>query len=218
MRQRIILNCPGATRRNSSGIRASDSAGPNSWAPKVEVLRSVRSTADRRRRRAPWHPRARPCRGTLAVVLAARPRFVLLQWPSHLNIRLSVFVYKFLLRSHVEAFVTSASASPSASPTAAFGRTRTIAFINCAHFADHFMLLVYATAVIVMAPEFGLSYGAGIALATGLFACFGCSRCRPAGSPTAGAGATCWRCSGSAAGLHDPHRARHDAPGSWSPR
>jgi MFS family permease len=51
--------------------------------------------------------------------------------------------------------------------------TRTIAFINCAHFADHFMLLVYATAVIVMAPEFGLSYGAGIALATGQFACFG---------------------------------------------
>ena len=51
--------------------------------------------------------------------------------------------------------------------------TRTIGFINCAHFADHFMLLVYATAVIAMAPEFGLSYGAGIALATGLFACFG---------------------------------------------
>jgi MFS family permease len=69
--------------------------------------------------------------------------------------------------------VTSASASPSARPTAAFGRTRTIAFINCAHFFDHFMLLIYATAVIAMAPEFGLSYGEGIALATGLFACFG---------------------------------------------
>ena len=51
--------------------------------------------------------------------------------------------------------------------------TRIIGFINCAHFADHFMLFVYATAVIAMAPEFGLSYGAGIALATGLFACFG---------------------------------------------
>jgi MFS family permease len=50
---------------------------------------------------------------------------------------------------------------------------RTIGFINCAHFADHFMMLVYATAVIVMAPEFGLSYGVGIALSTGLFACFG---------------------------------------------
>jgi MFS family permease len=58
-------------------------------------------------------------------------------------------------------------------PPASPARTRTIAFINCAHFADHFMLLVYATAVIAMAPEFGLSYGAGIALATGLFACFG---------------------------------------------
>ena len=53
------------------------------------------------------------------------------------------------------------------------GRTRTIAFINTAHFFDHFMLLIYATAVITMAPEFGLSYGLGIALATGLFACFG---------------------------------------------
>lgn len=52
-------------------------------------------------------------------------------------------------------------------------RTRIIAFINGAHFFDHFMLLVYATAVIAMAPEFGLSYGEGIALATGLFACFG---------------------------------------------
>jgi MFS family permease len=51
--------------------------------------------------------------------------------------------------------------------------TRTIGFINCAHFADHFMMLVYATAVIVMAPEFGLSYGTGIALSAGLFACFG---------------------------------------------
>jgi MFS family permease len=53
------------------------------------------------------------------------------------------------------------------------GRTRTIAFINTAHFFDHFMLLIYATAVITMAPQFGLSYGFGIALATGLFACFG---------------------------------------------
>jgi hypothetical protein len=90
-----------------------------------------------------------------------------------------------------EAHVTNAPDMPA--------RTRTIGFINCAHFADHFMLLVYATAVITMAPEFGLSYGAGIALSTGLFACFGCSRCPPAGSPTAGADATCWRCSGSAA-------------------
>jgi MFS family permease len=64
-----------------------------------------------------------------------------------------------------EAHVTNAPDMPA--------RTRTIGFINCAHFADHFMLLVYATAVITMAPEFGLSYGAGIALSTGLFACFG---------------------------------------------
>lgn len=50
---------------------------------------------------------------------------------------------------------------------------RTIAFINGAHFADHFMILIYATAVIGMAPELGLSYATAIGLATGLFACFG---------------------------------------------
>ena len=61
------------------------------------------------------------------------------------------------------------SAGPVTMPRA----TRAIAFINCAHFADHFIILVYATAVIAMAPEFGLSYASGIALATGLFACFG---------------------------------------------
>lgn len=50
---------------------------------------------------------------------------------------------------------------------------RTVAFINVAHFADHFMMLVYATAVIAMAPALGMSYGTSLALATGLFACFG---------------------------------------------
>lgn len=50
---------------------------------------------------------------------------------------------------------------------------RTVAFINVAHFADHFMMLIYATAVIVMAPELGMSYGLSLALSTGLFACFG---------------------------------------------
>lgn len=50
---------------------------------------------------------------------------------------------------------------------------RALAFINAAHFADHFMMLIYATAVIGIAPELGLTYGTGIALSTGLFACFG---------------------------------------------
>jgi len=50
---------------------------------------------------------------------------------------------------------------------------RTVAFINVAHFADHFMMLVYATAVIAMAPALGMSYGLSLALSTGLFASFG---------------------------------------------
>ena len=50
---------------------------------------------------------------------------------------------------------------------------RTVAFINVAHFADHFMMLVYATAVIAMAPALGMSYGLSLSLSTGLFACFG---------------------------------------------
>ncbi|MGE0211396.1 MAG: MFS transporter [Parvibaculaceae bacterium] len=50
---------------------------------------------------------------------------------------------------------------------------RTVAFINMAHFADHFMMLIYATAVIAMAPALGMSYGLSLSLSTGLFACFG---------------------------------------------
>ena len=51
--------------------------------------------------------------------------------------------------------------------------SRTVAFINIAHFADHFVLLIFPTAVLTMGPEFGSDYGARIAIATGGFLAFG---------------------------------------------
>jgi MFS family permease len=50
---------------------------------------------------------------------------------------------------------------------------RAFSFINAAHFCDHYMLLVYPTAVLTLAPLFGIGYGAGIAITTGTFVCFG---------------------------------------------
>src|SRR5215212_12019941 len=49
----------------------------------------------------------------------------------------------------------------------------TIAFVNVAHALDHFVLLVYPTAVIAMAPDLGLSYASLIGLSTGAFVAFG---------------------------------------------
>lgn len=50
---------------------------------------------------------------------------------------------------------------------------RTIAFVNIAHALDHFVLLIYPTAVIVMAAEVGLTYADLIGLAAGAFIAFG---------------------------------------------
>ena len=50
---------------------------------------------------------------------------------------------------------------------------RTIAFVNMAHALDHFVLLIYPTAVIAIAAERGLSYASLIGLATGAFVAFG---------------------------------------------
>ncbi len=51
--------------------------------------------------------------------------------------------------------------------------SRTIALINVAHFADHYMLLIFPTAVLTIGPAFGDDYGARIAIATGSFLAFG---------------------------------------------
>jgi MFS family permease len=50
---------------------------------------------------------------------------------------------------------------------------RTIAFVNIAHALDHFVLLIYPTAVIAIAAEQQLSYASLISLSTGAFVAFG---------------------------------------------
>ena len=50
---------------------------------------------------------------------------------------------------------------------------RTIVFVNIAHAFDHFILLIYPTAVIAIAAQQGLNYGSLINLATGAFVAFG---------------------------------------------
>jgi MFS family permease len=45
--------------------------------------------------------------------------------------------------------------------------------LNLGHALDHFFLLIYTTAVIAMAPEFGLTYGELLPFATGAFLAFG---------------------------------------------
>lgn len=50
---------------------------------------------------------------------------------------------------------------------------RTIVFVNIAHAFDHFVLLIYPTAVIAIAAEQHLDYGQLISLATGAFVAFG---------------------------------------------
>jgi MFS family permease len=48
-----------------------------------------------------------------------------------------------------------------------------IAFVNAAHFIDHYAMLVFAAAVLVMAPAFGMSYGQLLPYATPGFIAFG---------------------------------------------
>lgn len=50
---------------------------------------------------------------------------------------------------------------------------RTVVFVNVAHALDHFVLLVYPTAVIAIAAQLGIDYSNLIALATGAFVAFG---------------------------------------------
>lgn len=52
-------------------------------------------------------------------------------------------------------------------------RKRTDLFLNVGHALDHLFLLIYPTVVLVMAPEFGRSYGEMLQLALGSFVAFG---------------------------------------------
>jgi MFS family permease len=48
-----------------------------------------------------------------------------------------------------------------------------IGFVNAAHFIDHYAMLVFAAAVIVIAPSFGMAYGQLLPYATPGFVAFG---------------------------------------------
>ncbi len=50
---------------------------------------------------------------------------------------------------------------------------RTIGFVNAAHALDHFVLLIYPTAVLAIAADRGLPYGELIQYSTGAFVAFG---------------------------------------------
>ncbi|WP_204308264.1 hypothetical protein, partial [Klebsiella aerogenes] len=51
--------------------------------------------------------------------------------------------------------------------------TTVIAYINIAHALDHLMMLIFATAVLTMATEFGVPFGDLLPLSLGGFIAFG---------------------------------------------
>ena len=51
--------------------------------------------------------------------------------------------------------------------------SRPIWFLNLAHAYDHFLLLIFPTAVLALAPAWGLSYGEALAFGTAAFVTFG---------------------------------------------
>src|SRR3981189_702174 len=51
--------------------------------------------------------------------------------------------------------------------------TRVIGFVNSAHFIDHYAMLIFAAAVIIMGPALGMSYSELLPYATPGFVAFG---------------------------------------------
>jgi MFS family permease len=51
--------------------------------------------------------------------------------------------------------------------------SRALLFLNLAHAYDHFFLLIFPTAVLALAPAWGLSYGEALAFGTAAFVMFG---------------------------------------------
>src|SRR5271156_5363592 len=51
--------------------------------------------------------------------------------------------------------------------------SRVIGFVNAAHFIDHYSMLIFAAAVIIMGPALGMSYGELLPYATPGFVAFG---------------------------------------------
>src|SRR3978361_394806 len=52
-------------------------------------------------------------------------------------------------------------------------RARVIGFVNAAHFIDHYAMLIFAAAVIVMGPALGMAYSELLPYATPGFVAFG---------------------------------------------
>src|SRR4051812_27508117 len=51
--------------------------------------------------------------------------------------------------------------------------TRVITFVNAAHFIDHYAMLIFAAAVIIMGPALGMTYSELLPYATPGFVAFG---------------------------------------------
>src|SRR3954468_24354073 len=51
--------------------------------------------------------------------------------------------------------------------------TRVIGFVNAAHFVDHYAMLIFTAAVIIMGPAMGMSYSELLPYATPGFIAFG---------------------------------------------
>src|SRR5437867_6644133 len=51
--------------------------------------------------------------------------------------------------------------------------SRVIGFVNAAHFIDHYSMLIFAAAVIVMGPALGMAYSELLPYATPGFVAFG---------------------------------------------
>lgn len=51
-------------------------------------------------------------------------------------------------------------------------RNETLMFLNAAHFFDHLFLLIFPTAAIALAPDWGLTYGEALALGTPVYVMF----------------------------------------------
>jgi len=55
---------------------------------------------------------------------------------------------------------------------------RVISFVNAAHFIDHYSMLIFAAAVIVMGPALGMAYSELLPYATPGFVAFGAGSLR----------------------------------------
>jgi hypothetical protein len=57
--------------------------------------------------------------------------------------------------------------------------SRVIGFVNAAHFIDHYSMLIFAAAVIVMGPALGMAYSELLPYATPGFVAFGAGSQQP---------------------------------------